>query len=576
MGFAAWRCVGWSVVVALAACGGSVDSGPGDDDVTTSSVAAEAPLVEESAPPPPAADVATPAGAVSALDDVKSAVVRIVGTGSFADPAGDLQANVPGSGSGFVVDPSGLVVTNNHVVTGAAKLDVYVAGEDEPRNARVLGVSECSDLAVIQLGDAVGADPEDVLPYLSWHDGPVVAGMQIYAAGFPLGDAEFTLLDGIVSKEDVDGDTSWSSVRAVIEHSADTLPGNSGGPIVTADGRVVAVNFAGNDLGQSFGIGGDVARPVVDQLAAGHDVNSIGINGEALFDAAMTGIWVASVQSGSPADVAGVRAGDVVVSMESILLGGDGTMGDYCDVLRSHDADATMGIEVYRPAEDRNYVGQLNGRELEPVGGEPVDDAPTPTEPPAPDPPETTDPPTTDPPAPEPGPDLTLPAAPPYEEFVEIADESGLITATVPAAWSDVNGAVWDSPGRLPGGGDPMGPALSAAPDLQGMLERWDTPGVFIGATAAPTFTDEAFLDEIWFGESCEYLGRTAYDDGFYTGYQDVYQGCGGLPTMFHVIVAGPPDRMWLALVEITVVTDADVPVVDEIIRTFVIRDLGG
>ena len=59
--------------------------------------------------------------------------------------------------------------------------------------------------------------------------------------GFPLGNEEYTLLDGIVSKQDADGESDWASVDSVIEHSADTLPGNSGGPIITEDGQIVAV-----------------------------------------------------------------------------------------------------------------------------------------------------------------------------------------------------------------------------------------------------------------------------------------------------------------------------------------------
>lgn len=126
-------------------------------------------------------------------------------------------------------------MTNNHVVTGAAFLQVYVDGEDQPRNARVLGVSECSDLAVI---DVEG----DGYPYLDWYEDDIGVGLEIYAAGFPLGNEEYTLLDGIVSKRDADGESDWASVDSVIEHSANTLPGNSGGPIVTADGKIVAVN----------------------------------------------------------------------------------------------------------------------------------------------------------------------------------------------------------------------------------------------------------------------------------------------------------------------------------------------
>ena len=100
-------------------------------------------------------------GAVSSLDDVKSATIQIIAQGTFIDPQVGVMVNAAGAGTGFIIDPSGIAVTNNHVVTGAALLKVYVGGDQQGIHARVLGVSECSDLAVIQID---GGD----FPFLSW------------------------------------------------------------------------------------------------------------------------------------------------------------------------------------------------------------------------------------------------------------------------------------------------------------------------------------------------------------------------------------------------------------------------
>ncbi len=82
-------------------------------------------------------------GAVKDLDGVKSAVIQIIAEGSFQDP-GEWNINVGSSGTGFIIDPSGIAVTNNHVVTGAAFFKVYVGGDlDKAYDAKVLGVSEC-------------------------------------------------------------------------------------------------------------------------------------------------------------------------------------------------------------------------------------------------------------------------------------------------------------------------------------------------------------------------------------------------------------------------------------------------
>ena len=326
-----------------AACGGSDDAAEGS----------ETSVVE-------AADADQ---AVNALGDVRSAVIRIEAQGSFDYPGEGTSYNEGSSGSGFFISPDGVAVTNNHVVTGAAFLQVYVEGEDEPRNAKILGVSECSDLAVI---DVEG----DGFEYVAWYADEVAVGVNVYAAGFPLGDHEYTLLDGIVSKENADGETNWASVDKVIEHTADILPGSSGGPLVTDQGRVVGVNYAGDDQGQTYAIGYDEARQVIPKLQAGEDVTSIGINGSALLTDDGSGIWVYSVASGSPADLIGIRGGDIVSEIEGLIPATDGTMSDYCDVLRSHDAESAIQIEVWRDSELAYMEGTLNtDKELVFVGG---------------------------------------------------------------------------------------------------------------------------------------------------------------------------------------------------------------
>ena len=85
-------------------------------------------------------------GAQQGIDGARPAVVRIEVEGSYVDPA-EGRVSAGGSGSGFIIDPQGHVVTNAHVVEGAGLVRVYVDGQDEPVTARVLGVSECNDLA---------------------------------------------------------------------------------------------------------------------------------------------------------------------------------------------------------------------------------------------------------------------------------------------------------------------------------------------------------------------------------------------------------------------------------------------
>ncbi|MHA2428696.1 MAG: S1C family serine protease [Candidatus Hermodarchaeia archaeon] len=334
------------------ACGGP----PGSDEPTDEPQMEPAtPVVDE-----PDEQPELPPLEVSSLQDVQGSVIQIEAQGTFLDPEWAQYVGA-GRGSGFIIDPSGIAVTNNHVVTGAALLKVWIGGDtSKTYNARVLGVSECSDLAVIDI-DGEG------FPYLTWFDDPIHVGLEVYTAGFPLGDPEYTLTKGIISKESANGETNWASIDSVLMHDATINPGNSGGPLIDAGGKVVGVNYAAyKEADQYFAIGKDVAVPLVKTLQGGQNVDSVGINGTAVVsdDGSLSGIWVSSVASGSAADKAGITGGDILTTLESFPLATDGTMSDYCDIVRTHSAGETISIEVLRFLTEEYLTGQLNGPPL--------------------------------------------------------------------------------------------------------------------------------------------------------------------------------------------------------------------
>lgn len=485
------------------------------------------------APPTPTPDPVALL-AVDSLQEVKSATIQIESQGTFEDPQFGTQYNSAGSGSGFIIDPSGIAVTNNHVVTGAALLKVYVGGDSQPLNARILGVSECADLAVIDIEG-------DGYPYLQWYDGAVGVGLDVYAAGFPLGDPEFTLTRGIVSKARAAGDTDWASVDRVIEHDATINPGNSGGPLVTGDGQVVAVNYAGDsDTGQFFAIAQAQALPVLEQLRQRQDVLSIGVNGTAINDGeGLSGIWVSSVESGSPASRAGVEPGDIITELEGLVLATDGTLADYCDILRSREPQDVMAIEVLRFGTEEVLEGELNGSPLVQAFSfaQALSDEATTTE---------------------------EGATESYSEFVSISDDTGTLTMDVPVEWSDINGSAWTQDD------EEIGPGLSASPDLDGFSNTWEVPGAFFGVSEQITMTVEEYLDSLTFNESCTYDSRSEYADGVYTGFYDLWIDCGDAGSSFVVIAARPEDGSYMALVQVQVVGDADLDAVDRIMNTFI------
>ncbi|MCG8347202.1 MAG: trypsin-like peptidase domain-containing protein [Chloroflexales bacterium] len=473
---------------------------------------------------------------VQTLDNAQQAVIQIEAQGTFVSPEQGMMFNVAGRGSGFIIDESGIAVTNNHVVTGAALLKVFVNGEDRPRNAKVLGISECSDLAVIDIeGDGFSS--------LGWYEGDPKVGLDVFAAGYPLRDLEYTLTRGIISKAQTDGETSWASVDSVLAHDATINPGNSGGPLLTADGEVVGINYAGqSETNQYFAISRDEARTIIDQLLEGQDVTSIGINGEAFVsdDGSLSGIWVWSVKSGSPADAVGVKPGDIVTKLERLVLATDGTMTDYCDILRSRNSGDTLAIEVMRSDTQQVLEGQLNGRALEETfsfANIPVDDG----------------------------------SAASYEEYYTFSDDTNSLSVEIPSAWSDTSFGTWlDSDQEVEGG-----IALSAAPSLSGFLESWTTPGMFLGASRplAQQIGAAELLDNNNFSDSCTYDGRQEYSDSLYTGLYDVWKDCGGTETVFLVVAFAPQDNSFLGLVEVQVVTDADLEALDHILDTFVVKE---
>lgn len=353
--------MGMFIVVVSSACG--LGSSP-KAEPTQAPVPTEAPPPTQ---PPPTSEAVPPtqppvpsSGAVEDLKEVKKAVIQIESQGTFVDPEFGLSLNAAGSGSGFIIDPSGIAVTNNHVVSGAALVRVWVGGEAERRNAKVLGVSECSDLAVIDIDG-------DGFSYLEWYEGTIDVGLEMYVAGFRLGDPDYTLTKGVISKARVNGETSWASIDAVLEYDATSNPGTSGGPVVDPNGRVVAVHYAGNrGARHSYGISRDIAEGIIEELRAGRDIDTIGVNGEAVGteDGSLTGIWVSSVQSGSPADRAGLEGGDIITMMENLVLATDGSKSQYCDILRSHQPGDTLSIQVLRWATGEVLEGQLNGSAL--------------------------------------------------------------------------------------------------------------------------------------------------------------------------------------------------------------------
>ncbi len=291
---------------------------------------------------------------VDSIEDVISATVFINVEGvytSFDENLNVVELENEWYGSGFLISSNGYIVTNQHVVSGASIVKVFFYEEDTPRIARVIATSECSDLALLKI------DIEDSL-YFEWAEEQPFVGKEVYAAGYPLGNPEFTLLDGIVTKKEADGETSWASIESTFEHNAEIKQGNSGGPLLGKnDFKVYGVNYAGDAEQQEFAIKNSTAQKVINSMLDGSHMPGFGINGRQ-YDGA--GLFLRSVDLGSPLDIAGLEGGDLITKLAGISLEDKSTLKTYCDILSTQTSSGKVSIEYYSFKNSREYSTTLN------------------------------------------------------------------------------------------------------------------------------------------------------------------------------------------------------------------------
>jgi putative serine protease PepD len=268
------------------------------------------------------------------------------------------------TGSGFVYDGDGRVVTNNHVIEPAAKEGSIrvILPDGSVRSASIVGSSPSYDIAVIKVSNATG-----LVPATLGRSEPVRVGESVVAIGSPLG-LNATVTSGIISathRPVTAGGSGETSYINALQTDAAINPGNSGGPLVDLDGLVIGVNSAIATLGsasggQSGSIGVGFSIPI-DQVK--HTVREIIDTGHAEYPVigaqvsvarSLDGAEVKDVNDASPADRAGLRVGDVITAVEGDRIA-DGVElivtirsyepGDVITLTVDHDGD-TRQVEV--------------------------------------------------------------------------------------------------------------------------------------------------------------------------------------------------------------------------------------
>ncbi len=288
-------------------------------------------------PTPPAASVYAQ---VEAMDQVVTNVYQrvspsVVHITSRTQTTDLFYGVVPseGTGSGFVYDDKGHIVTNNHVVAGADEVDVLLQnGASLP--ATIVGVDEYYDLAVIHIDV-----PANALTPLEFGDSTKLqVGQRVIAIGNPFG-LDRTLTSGLISALGRRVETSSTSVIGrAIQTDAAINPGNSGGPLLDLHGRVVGINTAinspsGGSVGIGFAVPEDVIRRVVPDLISkgryvhpslGLDTVELGTQVAPPAGAPTRGLLIAKITPGGPAEKAGLQAATVTIQRRRyVVTGGD-------------------------------------------------------------------------------------------------------------------------------------------------------------------------------------------------------------------------------------------------------------
>jgi S1-C subfamily serine protease len=267
-------------------------------------------------------------------------------------PFGQPEGGGTATGSGFLIDTEGHVITNNHVVENADKVEVKLGSSEDTYTAEVVGTDPATDVALLK----VDAPADSLHPLALGDSSKVQVGEPVVAIGNPFG-LDRTVTAGIVSaiQRQIQAPDGFS-ISHVIQTDAAINPGNSGGPLIDSSGSVIGINSqiqtgggGGGNVGIGFAVPINTAREVVQQIKEHGEVKHayLGISGgsitpdlaKALKLPVEEGVLVNEVVKGGPADQAGVKGGETSATIEgaNFRLGGD--------IITEVDGEKVEGME---------------------------------------------------------------------------------------------------------------------------------------------------------------------------------------------------------------------------------------
>lgn len=296
----------------------------------------------------------------------------------FGDQATPQSREQQGSGSGVIIRPDGFIVTNNHVVDGATKVEVTL-NNNKTYPATVIGTDPATDVAIIKI-DAQG------LPVVPFGDSDQLRlGQWVIAIGSPY-DLRSTITAGIVSAKgrQMPHYNGEFKIESFIQTDAAVNPGNSGGALVNQKGELVGVNTAiisqtGSYTGYSFAIPSNIVRKIADDLIDFGSVKRaiLGVTMSAITDEkakelklfSPNGVYIEDVQKGGSADKAGLKKGDVIIAVDSTEIT---TPSSVQEKVNSYHPGDKAKITVMRDGDKKVMEVTFQGTSLE-TGSKDVD-----------------------------------------------------------------------------------------------------------------------------------------------------------------------------------------------------------
>ena len=340
-------------VVAALAVGGLID-----DDAPSSSTSAAAP-----SPPTANNNNSSDDEKGSAPADISELYKRVSPGVVF------IQAGQTGTGSGFVLDDEGHIVTNDHVVEGSNQFQVVIGGNPDPIPARLMGQDPSSDLAVLKVDP--GAVKGGLKPLELGDSTKLEPGDQAIAIGSPFG-LEGTVTTGIISSlgRTIDSPNCYPIADAV-QTDAAINPGNSGGPLLDGNGRVIGVNSqirssSNSNSGVGFAVPVSTVKFVVPLIKNGGKVERayLGVRNGTPPD--RSGAIVDSVVANGPAAQGGLQPGDKITKIDNKDIK---SSEDVSSAVTARKPGEAAKVVVERSGQRRTLTVQLGTRPETPPGG---------------------------------------------------------------------------------------------------------------------------------------------------------------------------------------------------------------